>query len=51
MRGENTEQPIDLTSPENLEKGERVYARIESGECPDVKAELDAAYGFTSEQN
>ncbi|MCC5476876.1 hypothetical protein [Streptomyces barringtoniae] len=51
MASENTQQPIDLTTPENVDKGQQVYARIESGECTDVKAELDAAYGITSEQD
>ncbi|WP_167349452.1 hypothetical protein [Streptomyces durhamensis] len=51
MPDENVQQPIDLTTPENVEKGQRVYDRIEAGKCTDVKAELDAAYGFTSEQD
>ncbi|MGW0904993.1 hypothetical protein [Streptomyces sp. NPDC002853] len=38
---------IDLTSPENVAKGQEVYARIESGECTDVTAELDEVYGST----
>ncbi|MFF8866617.1 hypothetical protein ACF08B_31730 [Streptomyces sp. NPDC015139] len=51
MPSESTQEPIDLTSPENFEKGERVYDRIESGQCTDVRAELDAAYGFGPEQD
>ncbi|MFI5977967.1 hypothetical protein [Streptomyces sp. NPDC051452] len=51
MPGENAQQPIDLTTPENFEKGQRVYDRFESGQCVDVKAELDAAYGLDSESN
>jgi PHD/YefM family antitoxin component YafN of YafNO toxin-antitoxin module len=40
-----SEQQPDLTSPENVAKGQEVYARIEAGQVTDVAAELDAAYG------
>lgn len=36
---------IDLTSPEAVAAGQEVYDRIVSGECTDVTAELDEAYG------
>lgn len=35
----------DLTSPENVAKGQEVYDRIVSGQCTDVTAELGEAYG------
>lgn len=40
-----SEPQIDLTSPEAVAAGQEVYDRIESGECTDVTAELDKAYG------
>ncbi|MGY4960281.1 hypothetical protein [Streptomyces sp. 900105245] len=51
MSGENVQQPIDLTSPESFAAGQEVYDRIESGQCQDVPAELDAALGITTDQN
>ncbi|MGW3143680.1 hypothetical protein ACWDG1_03135 [Streptomyces sp. NPDC001177] len=51
MSGEKTQQSSDLTSPENVERGQAVYDRIISGECKDVRAELDAAYGRESERD
>ncbi|MFF8944527.1 hypothetical protein ACF1A5_20095 [Streptomyces sp. NPDC014864] len=45
MSGENAQEPTDLTSPENVQRGEQVYDRIMSGQCQDVTAELDATYG------
>ncbi|MEV6729073.1 hypothetical protein [Streptomyces sp. NPDC051364] len=38
-------KPLDLTSPEAVAKGQKVYDRIISGQCKDVAAELDAALG------
>ncbi|MFI1166536.1 hypothetical protein ACH4UM_23770 [Streptomyces sp. NPDC020801] len=35
----------DLTSKENVAKGQQVYDRIERGQAKDVPAELDATYG------
>jgi hypothetical protein len=37
--------------PASAVRVHQVYARIESGECTDVKAELNAAYGFNTEQD
>ncbi|SED56556.1 hypothetical protein SAMN05216532_4956 [Streptomyces sp. 2231.1] len=51
MSGENVQEPIDLTSPESFVAGQEVYDRIEFGRCQDVRAELDAALGITTEQN
>ncbi|MEV6016368.1 hypothetical protein [Streptomyces sp. NPDC051997] len=51
MSCENTEQPVDLTSSENVQRGQEVYDRLTSGECLDVIAELDAAYGRESERS
>ncbi|WP_432019016.1 hypothetical protein [Streptomyces sp. 1222.5] len=51
MSGENVQQPIDLTSPESFTAGQQVYDRIESSQCTDVQAELDAALGITTERN
>ncbi|MBC2904132.1 hypothetical protein [Streptomyces cupreus] len=47
MFGKKTQQSSDLTSPENVKKGQQVYDRIVSGKCKtkDVTAELDATYG------
>ena len=50
MTGENTQQPTDLTTPENVQRGQEVYDRITSGQCQDVTAELDAAYGRESDR-
>ncbi|MFF4540879.1 hypothetical protein [Streptomyces aureus] len=49
MSGEKSQQPSDLTTPENFQKGQQVYARMVSGECKDVTAELNDAYGRSSE--
>ncbi|MET7940657.1 hypothetical protein [Streptomyces sp. NPDC005302] len=35
----------DLTTPEAVARGQKVYDRIASGQCKDVRSELDAAYG------
>ncbi|WP_432021106.1 hypothetical protein [Streptomyces sp. 1222.5] len=51
MSGENVQEPIDLTSPESFAAGQEVYGRIESGQCQDVRAELDSALGITTEQD
>ncbi|MGY1499822.1 hypothetical protein ACW4TU_25135 [Streptomyces sp. QTS52] len=42
------ESTTDLTSPEAVQIGQEVYDRIASGECTDVIAELNEAYGRTS---
>ncbi|WP_203729430.1 hypothetical protein [Streptomyces sp. SID12501] len=42
------ESTTDLTSPEAVQRGQEVYDRITSGECKDVMAELNEAYGRTS---
>ncbi|MFJ1973098.1 hypothetical protein ACIO93_31015 [Streptomyces sp. NPDC087903] len=51
MFGKKSQQSPDLTTPENVEKGQKVYDRIVSGECKDVPAELDAAYGISSKND
>jgi hypothetical protein len=51
MFGKKTQQSPDLTTPENLRKGQQVYDRIVAGKCKDAKAELDAAYGLTDKSN
>ncbi|MFF4563023.1 hypothetical protein [Streptomyces sp. NPDC001435] len=51
MFGDKTQQSSELTSPENVKKGQEVYDRIVSGECKDARAELDAAYGRDSERD
>ncbi|GHD84952.1 hypothetical protein [Streptomyces naganishii] len=50
MTGENAQESTDLTAPENVERGEQVYDRITSGQCQNVTAELDAAYGHAPER-
>ncbi|MET9418090.1 hypothetical protein ABZY03_28655 [Streptomyces klenkii] len=35
----------DLTTPEAVVRGQKVYDRIVAGQCKDVVAELDAAHG------
>lgn len=47
MFGRNNDPKHDLTSPENVAKGQKVYARIVTGQCKakDVKDELDKTYG------
>ncbi|WP_194960497.1 hypothetical protein [Streptomyces sp. NRRL B-1677] len=35
----------DLTTPEAVARGQKVYDRIVAGKCKDVHAELDAAHG------
>ncbi|MBB5117805.1 hypothetical protein [Streptomyces eurocidicus] len=35
----------DLTTPEAVDRGQRVYDRIVAGKCKDVVAELDAVHG------
>ncbi|MFF8944286.1 hypothetical protein ACF1A5_18845 [Streptomyces sp. NPDC014864] len=50
MSGKQTQQSTDLTSQDNVQKGEQVYDRIASGQCKDVTAELDAAYGRSTER-
>ncbi|MET9416104.1 hypothetical protein ABZY03_18350 [Streptomyces klenkii] len=34
-----------LTTPEAVARGQKVYDRIVTGKCKDVRAELDAAHG------
>ncbi|WP_199546619.1 hypothetical protein [Streptomyces sp. N35] len=41
----NEQQTVDLTTPENVAKGQEVYDQVTSGQCRDVTQELDAAYG------
>ncbi|MFE4697719.1 hypothetical protein ACFRIC_11660 [Streptomyces sp. NPDC056738] len=48
MSGKKSQQPSDLTTPENVQKGQQVYARMVSGECKDVTAELNDTYGRSS---
>ncbi|WP_406378238.1 hypothetical protein [Streptomyces sp. NBC_00197] len=45
MSDKKSQQSPDLTTPENVQKGQQVYDRIVSGECKDVTAELNDAYG------
>ncbi|MFH9671241.1 hypothetical protein ACH4L5_02970 [Streptomyces sp. NPDC017405] len=40
-----TQQSSDLTSAEGMKRSREVYDRIQSGECKDASAELDAAHG------
>jgi hypothetical protein len=42
------EQTPDLTTPENVARGQEVYDRMTPGQ--DVKAELDAAYGINDDE-
>ncbi|MER5379089.1 hypothetical protein ABT040_02255 [Streptomyces sp. NPDC002688] len=51
MSGENSTQPVDLTSTQNVQRGQEVYDRITSGTCRDAVAELDAAYSRESKRN
>ncbi|MER5916962.1 hypothetical protein ABT124_43085 [Streptomyces sp. NPDC001982] len=51
MFGKQPQQSRDLTSPEAVQRGQEIYDRMVTGECTDVVAELDAAYGATSESN
>ncbi|MFD8391810.1 hypothetical protein ACFV2N_22075 [Streptomyces sp. NPDC059680] len=48
MFGKKSQHSPDLTTPENFKKGQKVYDRIVSGECKDVTAELNDAYGRSS---
>ncbi|MFJ5267107.1 hypothetical protein [Streptomyces sp. NPDC088358] len=48
MSGKKSQQSPDLTTPENVQKGQQVYDRIVSGECTDTTAELNATYGHDS---
>ncbi|MFJ7964405.1 hypothetical protein [Streptomyces sp. NPDC096324] len=50
MSGRKSQQPSDLTTPEDVQKGQQVYARIASGQCKDVTAELNHAYGRSSKK-
>ncbi|MFG3168376.1 hypothetical protein [Streptomyces sp. NPDC048200] len=50
MSGEKSQQSPDLTTPENVQKGQQVYARMVSGECKDVTAELNNTYGRRNER-
>lgn len=50
MSGEKSQQSSDLTTPENVQKGQQVYARIVSGECKDVTAELNDTYGRSNNE-
>ncbi|WBO65999.1 hypothetical protein [Streptomyces camelliae] len=45
MFGVKSQQSLDLTSPEAVQRGQEVYDRIVAGECKDVEKELDEAYG------
>ncbi|MFD8615441.1 hypothetical protein ACFV09_42280 [Streptomyces sp. NPDC059631] len=45
MFGVQSQQPVDLTSPESVQRGQEVYDRIASGQCTDVENELNDAYG------
>ncbi|MGW0968316.1 hypothetical protein [Streptomyces sp. NPDC002516] len=45
MSGKKSQQSSDLTTPQNVSKGQAVYDRVTSGKCKDVTAELNAAYG------
>ncbi|MCT9003475.1 hypothetical protein [Streptomyces rhizosphaerihabitans] len=45
MFDKKSQQSPDLTTPENVKKGQQVYNRIVSGQCKDVTAELKATYG------
>ncbi|MFJ7302006.1 hypothetical protein [Streptomyces sp. NPDC099088] len=51
MSGKKSQESSDLTTPENLQKGQQVYDRIASGECKDVTAELKATYGHDGDRN
>ncbi|MFJ7967063.1 hypothetical protein [Streptomyces sp. NPDC096324] len=51
MFDQKSQQSTDLTSPENVQKGQQVYDRMVSGECKDVAAELKATYGYTGDRN
>ncbi|MFF3451306.1 hypothetical protein ACFYXJ_29650 [Streptomyces sp. NPDC002667] len=44
MLDKKSQQSPDLTTPENVQKGQQVYARVVSGQCKDVTAELKATY-------
>lgn len=45
MFGKKAQQSPDLTTPENVQKGQAVYDRMVAGKCKDVAAELNDAYG------
>ncbi|WP_329328459.1 hypothetical protein [Streptomyces mirabilis] len=49
MSGKKSQQWPDMTSPEKFKRGQAVYDRIVAGECEDVTAELNTAYGLSSE--
>ncbi|MBB1245794.1 hypothetical protein GL263_19865 [Streptomyces durbertensis] len=40
-----SQQQTDLTTPDAVARSQRIYDRIESGECEDAIAELNAAHG------
>ncbi|MFG2419295.1 hypothetical protein ACGFWD_09605 [Streptomyces sp. NPDC048448] len=48
MFGRKSQQSSDLTTPENVKKGQQVYERIVTGQCKDVTAELNDTYGRSS---
>ncbi|MGV9700807.1 hypothetical protein [Streptomyces sp. NPDC003483] len=48
MFGEKSQQSPDLTTPENVKKGQAVYDRIVADKCKVVTAELNEAYGLSS---
>ncbi|MFD6550069.1 hypothetical protein [Streptomyces sp. NPDC058398] len=50
MFDQKSQHSTDLTSPENVQKGQQVYDRMVSGECKDVTAELKAAYVHTGDR-
>ncbi|WP_173457046.1 hypothetical protein [Streptomyces sp. NRRL S-31] len=45
MFGKKNQQSTDLTSPENVAKGQKIYDRIERGQCKHPTAELHATFG------
>ncbi|WKK21661.1 hypothetical protein QZH56_22750 [Streptomyces olivoreticuli] len=46
MFGKKSQREIeDLTTPEAVARGQKVYDRIVAGKCKDVRAELDAVHG------
>ncbi|MGZ0232950.1 hypothetical protein [Streptomyces sp. CPS1] len=38
-------QASDLTTPEAFAKGQKIYDRMERGQCKDVTSELHATFG------
>ncbi|MEV5782235.1 hypothetical protein AB0L42_14655 [Streptomyces sp. NPDC052287] len=47
MFGKKSQQSPDLTTPESVEKSQKVYDRIAAGTCKDAKTELDSTHGVT----